>query len=565
MSISAAPEVSNWGTKGGGQNGRGGNDASRRPQTKGKLGWKELGGEYLHFTLYKENKDTMEVVSFLARQLKTSPKSFNFAGTKDRRGVTVQRISVYRTYADRLVSVGRTLRGSKVGNYEYHPRGLELGELKGNEFIITLRDCQFPAIQAQNFEDRLAAASAVLAPAAKYLSEKGYLNYYGLQRFGTFSTRTDTIGMKMLQGDFKGAVEAILTFNPKCLDAAAKDPVSDKDAISSDDKARAYAINLFQTTGTSFPALETLPRKFSAETSIIRHLATADRAQDHLGALQTISKNLRLMYVHAYQSLVWNLAASRRWKHCGEKLLVGDLVLVDDHRDKVVPMEEPEQVDVDGEVIVLPDAHDSATAREDRFVRARTLREEDIASGKYSIYDVVLPTPGFDVLYPDNFMLSFYESFMASKEGGQLDPHNMRRPWKDISLSGSYRKLLATPVDDISFTVHGYVNEDEQFVNTDLDRLSKKDGSGNGTTSTERASHGSHTYSHNEGNIGGDERAQSGVETIPPKAGPGPGEPKIAVVLQMQLGSSQYATMALRELMKVGGVRTYKPDFGGGR
>ena len=46
-------------------------------------------------------------------------------------------------------------------------------------------------------------------------------------------------------------------------------------------------------------------------------------------------------------------------------------------------------------------------------------------------------------------------------------------------------------------------------------------------------------------------------------AGAEEAEKKIAVVVKLQLGSSQYATMALRELMKAGGVKAFKPEYGG--
>jgi tRNA pseudouridine13 synthase len=36
-------------------------------------------------------------------------------------------------------------------------------------------------------------------------------------------------------------------------------------------------------------------------------------------------------------------------------------------------------------------------------------------------------------------------------------------------------------------------------------------------------------------------------------------------VVRFQLASSQYATVALRELMKAGGVKAFKPEFMGGR
>lgn len=498
-----------------------------------------MGGDYLHFTLLKENKDTMEVISYLARQLKMKPQAFQFAGTKDRRGITVQRVSVFRVYAERVITAGRTLRNAKVGNFEYHPQGLQLGDLTGNEFVVTLRDCN---IGETGTETRAEKASQIVGTAIENLRARGFINYYGLQRFGTFATRTDGVGVKMLQGDFKAAVEAILEYSPASL-AAAQDPLSGNENISNDDKARAYALNLFKETGRLHPALEELPRKFSAEASIIRHLSNPERKNDYLGALQTISRNLRLMYVHAYQSLVWNVAASERWKRHGSKVVEGDLVLVDEHKEKCESVSKLEEIDADGEAIVHPADDDRAGNIEDNFTRARALTREEADTSDYSISDIVLPTPGFDILYPANDMSDVYKDFMASERGGGLDPFDMRRKWKDVSLSGSYRKLLSRPGNDISYEIKTYEEENEQFVKTDLDRMFKG-------LPPKQYDLGQST-----------DEAEQPVES---KKNPG-GAEKIAVVLKLQLGTSQYATMALRELMKVGGVKTYKPDFGGGR
>ncbi|MCJ1252058.1 hypothetical protein MMC30_009296 [Trapelia coarctata] len=602
MIISAAP-TNNLNKNGGAHSGwhgptRGQNSGAQRQKSSYRPGWKDLGGDHLHFTLYKENKDTMEVISYLARQLKLGPQAFQFAGTKDRRGVTAQRVSVYRVHAERMMQVGRTLRNAKIGNYKYEPRSLELGELMGNEFVITLRDCQFQSgaeSEDMNMSEHALKAIEDVKNAAKHVSEKGFLNYFGLQRFGTFATRTDTIGKKMLQGDFKGAVEAILQYHPSALEAA-QDESSRDETISTDDKNRAAAIHSFQTTRQGRLALDILPRKFSAEAAVMRHLGVAARANDYQGALQSIPKNLRLMYVHAYQSLIWNLAASHRWQQSGEKLLPGDLVLVNEHKEMTSAATETEQVDADGEVIVHPAANDSAALEEDRFIRARHLTAEDVASGQYSVHDIVLPTPGFDILYPDNIIKDFYEKTMASELGGELNPHDMRRQWKDISLSGSYRKLLAKPMGGITVKPRLYTHseQEEQFVQTDVDMMyehrdqqnkghsnrgdakandksvpeSKVDAAPSGPqeaplsgesvlTNKEQAPEAAENEEH------ADREHGTSPSTEQDQKKPAPRQ-KLAFIVKMQLGSSQYATMALRELMKLG-VRTYKPDFGGGR
>ena len=297
--------------------------------------------DYIHFTLYKENKDTMEVVSFLSHQLGLRPKMLQFAGTKDRRAVTVQRISAFRVDANRLAQCNRSLRGSAVGDFVYQKNGLELGrDCAGNEFTISLRDCSIPAVDDLQDEGRLPKGEQIVKEALTSLEQDGFLNYFGLQRFGTFSTRTDSIGTLMLQGDFKAAVEGILSYSIE----TATGPQSSEpgDRTSRDDRFRAEALHIFNTRSLTSPLdqatqksiFEKLPRKFSTESSLMHHLLR--NPSDYLGGLMTISRNMRSMYLHAYQSLVWNEAVNERWRLYGNKVVEGDLVLVEEHKDKEI-------------------------------------------------------------------------------------------------------------------------------------------------------------------------------------------------------------------------------------
>lgn len=114
---------------------------------------------YIHFTLQKTNRDTQDALGHLARSLYCDVKDLSVAGTKDKRGVTVQRVSLlkkHRTVEDvwklangqngrRSVQDALTQRGERgvrIADFNYRKASLELGMLKGNAFVITLRCVQ---------------------------------------------------------------------------------------------------------------------------------------------------------------------------------------------------------------------------------------------------------------------------------------------------------------------------------------------------------------------------------------------------------------------------------------
>ncbi|CAI6002989.1 unnamed protein product [Closterium sp. NIES-65] len=127
-----------------------------------------IGENSSMFHVLKENKDTNEAMALVGRYLGVQPRALGFSGTKDKRAVTVQRVTVSNQSARKVASLNAKLFGIRVGDYRLVDQPLVLGQLAGNRFIVTLRAVRAPSVDA-------------ITAAAEGLGSHGIINYFGLQ------------------------------------------------------------------------------------------------------------------------------------------------------------------------------------------------------------------------------------------------------------------------------------------------------------------------------------------------------------------------------------------------
>ncbi|CAI5758724.1 unnamed protein product [Candida verbasci] len=437
----------------------------------------------LHFTLFKQNRDTMEVANTIAKLLKISHKFVNYAGTKDRRGVTCQRMSITKGKLTRLNALNKMNTNFRLGGFKYEENPLKLGDLKGNEFIITLRDVKLESDSNDSVED-------IIRDSFESLKTKGFINYFGMQRFGSFSISSHELGKCVLKEDWKSLCDLLLSEQEICHPKTVE------------------ARKIWKETRDPKQALETLPKYFIAEYNILKTLTFEKQDEttkefdknSYYKAIMSVPKNLRMMYSHAYQSYIWNLVVNKRIELYGLELQEGDLVLNDTSKE-----------------IINDDSDFEEDIANDEEIKVKELTKEDIESGKYTIFDVVLPSAGFRVKYPSNPKLRHIYVDVMSKD--DLDPFKMTRKNKTFALTGTYRKIVTKP-ENLRYEIVKYSDEEDgnkPIVRTDLELLEHKKETGE---TLDRI------IKDDDGN-------------------------KVAVILTMQLGISSYATMCLREFMKI--------------
>lgn len=524
--------------------GRGGRNNNNNNQREEKP-----AGEYLYFTLFKDNRDTLDAVNQVARMLRVKPQAIGYAGTKDRRASTAQRCCVRFIRSRNLAGINGKLRGVVTGDYEYAQVPIRLGQLQGNEFVITIKNCKLVGdANSKPLEERVNVLKENAQSAMSHLAEHGWINYFGHQRFGTHEIGTHQVGKLILGEKYEEAVNAILHFDPEIAERGERGDLP-QEVSYRDEILRHQACMLFRTDKDPERAAQIVPRRFGAEVCILRHLtrAGAQSRKDYVGALIHITRGLRTMYLHAYQSYVWNNTVSRRWELYGDKVIKGDLVLAEAENSA-----EPEQ-DQDGDDVINPNDADDG----DTKLYARALSEEEASSGRYTIRDVVLPTPGYEVTYPDNDIGTFYTEFMARPENGTMDPLKMRRIRREFSLPGRYRRVMNHFLGTPSVEVKTYVDDTEQMHPTDLDLIrAAKSGKGKRARESGAGDEPASKKVKSEGEQGGDVEMTERGTAQPEEQGAKEQDEektddsqKIAAVVGFQLGSSAYATVTLRELM----------------
>jgi len=252
----------------------------------------------------KEGRNTLDVVLDIARELGINRKQMGFAGMKDKAAVTRQWICVSNKTPEELQALEGKLHHVKILDVIPNQKKLRIGQLVGNKFQLMVRDVEDPDLAVQRAQEIL-----------EQLKERGVPNYYGYQRFGKNRPNTHLVGKALIKGGVKAAVDRYIG-HPY-----------DTEPQHIHEARRLY------DEGDLEEALEAMPSGMRYEKMMIRALLKDKRKKGELDensfilALRSLPKPLSRMFVHAYQSFLFNRAVSERTKLGMDQYVEGDILI----------------------------------------------------------------------------------------------------------------------------------------------------------------------------------------------------------------------------------------------
>ncbi len=335
-------------------------------------------GKFTAFFLVKRNIDSIQAIRRLSKAMGVSYKRFSYAGIKDRRAVTSQQVS-FRGSPHELV--GREVPAITILHPHRVRRSIVPGALLGNRFTIIVREI---SLKRNNVEKRLTQI------AQEFEKLGGVLNFYGPQRFGIIRSTTHLIGKQLILGNFEEAIRILLhkretnSLPEEEPDTGALPPVWDS-AQGTYERAIIHYLNKH-------------PRKFKE-------------------SLQVLPKDLTRLYIHAYQSFIFNKTISER-KLQGitlQRPVVGDFTMP-----------------VSGEVHAVRPVTSESLSQAEQLVKNGT-------------HKLVVPVIGHD-FEQVSLEGQIGEIITAILDNEDITPQAFRmKEFPILSSRGTFRPLLVTP------------------------------------------------------------------------------------------------------------------------
>ena len=233
---------------------------------------------FVSFTLQKMGISTMTISTILASSLGLPRNLVTYAGLKDKRAITVQRMSAPSRVAHELVNLG--LSNIEVRDFEYTRHPIQIGDLWGNQFTIVLRDLDAITDNVSSIIDAIRTTPI--------------LNYFGVQRFGLSRPGTHIAGKFLIKRDFENVVRTAL-----CTpgDFESEELLSAREMLSEELAPTESIIDVF-------------PKDLNYERAIMNELLK--HPGDFKRAALKIEPRVLTLMVHAYQSYLFNRVLSER-------------------------------------------------------------------------------------------------------------------------------------------------------------------------------------------------------------------------------------------------------------
>ncbi|TFG29378.1 MAG: tRNA pseudouridine(13) synthase TruD [Promethearchaeota archaeon] len=353
---------------------------------------KEHKDKFTTFNLIKINKDTFEALRDLSQALKIPSELIHYSGLKDRASISVQKISIKGNYVKDLKKL--KIRDIFIRHIKPTRKPVKLGGNRGNHFTITIR----------NIEDKKNINKRIEILANKVI-KNGFLNYFGLQRFGIYRPNSHLVGRYLLENNFK---EAFNEYVSRVYSTESKFLQELRGTLEQDENLK--------------KAYKNFPKGLNYERWMINHLI--EHPNDYEGCFNLLPSDLKNLLISAFQSYIFNKMISLRAEKgiSLTKPVQGDAISIldDDH----------------GQITHIKYIYGNLQGKYDKFLK-RAINLNRAA--------IVIPIVGYDTDFNEfPLMRSLFEEIIE-KEAINITIFNSELLHK-FEYKGSFRAMIVKPI-----------------------------------------------------------------------------------------------------------------------